>query len=284
MARNSPRILDDDDEYDIASSMLNACGLDFEDFFLNERILTRENLEKNFQILLNMVKNRSFLKATYFVIGYFILITGSRLPEDLRVKILDNTRWDKEEIYWSRKEDKIERQIYLKDFCEKINNHIPGRILHPIRLIYFNGDQSLYTSHRSEVIIGLNELEARVNSKDFYNIHHILLQGEGLERIPDSLYKFINLQSLSLEFNQIKFIPEIFTKLTSLKTLYLNYNEFIMFPEILIKLPLLKFLSLDNNYITKLPESLKKFNSLERLSIRMNNINKVPSFLSNVNY
>ena len=49
MSRGSGRILDDDEELDLATFMLDACGVDYGKFFEDERILTRENLEKNFR-------------------------------------------------------------------------------------------------------------------------------------------------------------------------------------------------------------------------------------------
>jgi len=91
MARSSGQILDDDEEIDFTSQVLDACGLDFGDFFFDERILTRENLEKNFNFILKMVQNRSFRQAPYFVIGYFILATGIKMPEGLRRNILKRT-------------------------------------------------------------------------------------------------------------------------------------------------------------------------------------------------
>ncbi len=47
MGRSSFGILDDDEEADIAGFMLEVCGIDSPDFYRNERVLTRENFEKN---------------------------------------------------------------------------------------------------------------------------------------------------------------------------------------------------------------------------------------------
>ncbi len=284
MARSSARILDDDEELDLLDFMLEACGIDSTDFSYDERVLTKENIEKNFDVLLKMVENRSFQRASYFVIGYLILITGIRISDTLRKNILHNTLFSAEEGCWFDKKHKNERKIYLKDFQDKIQTHGVKQRLHPIRLIYFGGQQNLYTDKRSEVIIGLKELNERSSSKDTYGIRHILLQGEGLSDFPDSLFSFMNLESLSLEYNLIRYIPEEISKLTSLKTLYLDYNEFTAFPESLINLPSLEFLALDNNFINKLPESIKDFKLLRELFIRMNKINEIPSILNNVNF
>ena len=51
MTRDEVEILEDDEEADIASFMLNACGLESHDFYFQERNLTRENFEKNYDTL-----------------------------------------------------------------------------------------------------------------------------------------------------------------------------------------------------------------------------------------
>ena len=97
MARDGPEILADDEERDILDFMLDACGLDSMDFYRDERILSRENLEKNFIFLEKMVDGRSFRRAPYFVIGYLLLITGAKISTELRRKLLDISKWEYEE-------------------------------------------------------------------------------------------------------------------------------------------------------------------------------------------
>lgn len=95
-------------------------------------------MEKNLKFLRKMIDTRSSRRSVYFVIGYFIIITGAKMPEDLRHKILDNTKWEDEESKWLIQNNRIERKIYLDDFSEKVRKHKPGQKLHPIRLIYLN--------------------------------------------------------------------------------------------------------------------------------------------------
>lgn len=92
MARGSVDILDDDEEADIAAYKLEACGLESEDFYLDERVLTRENFEKNLDIFEKMAETRrlknskevyEFNRAPYFVIGYLALLTGAKISEEL---------------------------------------------------------------------------------------------------------------------------------------------------------------------------------------------------------
>ena len=175
MARGSAQILDDE-ELDLLSFMLDACGIDDGDFFEDERILTRENVEKNLKFLMKMVESRSSRRAAYFVIGYLILITGSRMPEDLRYRILNNTKWEYEENGWLDENKKIERKIYLNDFREKILKHIPSQKFHPIRLTYLNGKNNPYNKYRADTIIGINEFYDACRTGEIYKAIHINLQ------------------------------------------------------------------------------------------------------------
>lgn len=280
MARGSAQILDDDEELDLLSFMLDACGIDDGDFFENERVLTRENLEKNFKFLMKMVESRSSRRAAYFVVGYLILITGSKMSDDLRNKILDNTKWEDEENSWSREEDKIERKIYLNDFHEKIRSHIPGKKLHPIKLIYLNGKNDLYIKNRINTIIGINELKSACKTDMIYNVRHVILQGWGLESIPKEIFRIKDLETLGLEFNCLKEIPDDISNLFSLKILFLSYNNFKDFPKAITKLPILTTLSLNNNYISTLPEYINQLKSLKTLYIRKNKITRIPTYLN----
>ncbi len=286
MARGSARILDDDEEQDLKAFMLEACGIDSSDFFEDERVLTRENFEKNFIFLRKMVDNRSFRRAPYFVIGYLILVIGAYMPESLRYDILYESSWEHEQkqVRWLDRIDELERKIYLRDFTEKIYIHEAGQKLHPIRLIYFNGDRELYIKNSSDVVVGINQFNEFCKSGKIYGVKHILLQGWGLKKIPEKIFELKDLESLALEHNQLAHIPDEIINLKSLKMLFLNYNEFTDFPESLLQLPSLEFLSLSNNYISSLPESIKNFKSLKDFYIRSNNIKEIPPFLNRTKF
>lgn len=276
MARSSAQILDDDEELDIATFMLDACGIDYSNFFQDERILTRENLEKNFKFLRKMIGNRSSRRAPYFVFGYFILVTGAKMPEDLRHKILDNTKWEDEESNWIIQNNRIMRKIYLNDFSEKVRKHKPGQKLHPIRLIYLNGKNDLYTKYRANTIIGINEFNKACKDGRIYKAKHINLQGWGLNKIPNEIFEIKDLETLCLDYNHLKEIPDEISNLVSLKILFLSYNDLKYFPKSITKLPTLEILSLDNNYISLVPESINELRSLQTLYIKKNKIKKIP--------
>ncbi|MFW9894730.1 MAG: leucine-rich repeat domain-containing protein [Candidatus Thorarchaeota archaeon] len=275
MARQSGRILDDDEEIDFASKVLDVCGIDIEDYFFDERVLTSENLSRNFSVIRRMVKNRPFEQAPYFVIGYFVIVTGIEMPNDLRMDILNRAKPNQNERV------DIERMIYLRDFYYKVQNYESSSKFHPIHLTYFDGDQDLYTAHRDRVVIGVNEFQKLCKSGEIYSKAHLVLQGWNLSKIPRETFQIKRLRSLSLKFNNISEIPEDILKLKSLKTLSLDYNNILRFPEVLTNLPSLELLSMDNNNISTLPPSVKNFKILRNLFIRKNNINELPQSLAN---
>ncbi|NVM18021.1 MAG: leucine-rich repeat domain-containing protein [Candidatus Lokiarchaeota archaeon] len=283
MARTSPNVLgDDDEELDTASFMLEACGIDFyTDFYQNERILTRENLEKNFAALKKMVDNRSFRRAPYFVIGYFILITGAELLEDLRNEILEAASWKHEaSLNWLDKSNRAERKICLKDFRQKIRAHTPGQSLRPIRLLYPDGKGEIYTKYRSQTVIGLKEFQNKCKSGNIYDAKHLLLQGWGLKYIPEIIFKIKGLETLSLSANQIQNIPTEISNLKALKSLGLPYNQLTSLPDSIGKLSSLESLSLVNNDISSLPRSMRHLKLLKNIIVRGTQIAEIPEFLN----
>jgi hypothetical protein len=281
MARSSPNILDDDEEFDTASFMLEACGLEYSDFYDNEQILTRENLEKNFNFLLKMVDKRSFRRAPYFVIGYFILITGAEMPEDLYHKILDAAKWKHEKgPYWFDKRDKVKRKICLKDFRQKIRAHKPGQKLRPLRLIYPHENGEIYTKYYSQTVIGLSDFEKKCKSGKIYDAKHLLLQGWGLETIPEIVFKIKGLETLSLSANQLQNIPPEISNLKALKYLSLYYNLLTVLPNSIGELSSLESLSIVNNQISSLPSSMRHLKHLKNISVRGTQITETPKFLN----
>ena len=270
MARSGVGILEDDEEADVAGFMLEACGIDSPSFYHNKRILTRENFEKNYELLVKMVENRGS-RASYFVIGYFALITGGKITEKLRKKILKVAKWEHEDGYWQDKDFALQRKIYLEDFSEKIRIHKAGTKLHPAIFKYSDKDFS-----ESRVLIGINNI---LSLYDFNSIKHLNLDGWNLTSIPHEVYEFRNLKTLSVVFNQISDIEDEITNLAELKHVYLGYNRLRSIPELLGKLSSLKSLSIIYNDIDRLPISLKNLKNLRHIYVRGTGINQAPKFL-----
>jgi len=276
MARDGVEILEDDEEADIASFMLNACGLESRDFYLNEKILTRENFEKNYKVLVKMVEGRSFRRAPYFVWGYFALLTGTKISEKLRREILEVAKWDHEVGYWRDEEFAIKRKAYLKDFREKIRIHKTGQKLHSAIFKYSGRDFI-----DSKVVVGINQFREFCESEKIFDIKHVNLDGWNLESIPPEIFNLKNLKSLSLEFNHITEIAHDISKLTSLKYLYLCYNCLKTLPENIGLLNSLKSLNIIHNNISNLPNSMENLKNLKYIYVRGTQINQTPEFLKN---
>ena len=274
MARIDVDILLDDEEADIAGFMLEACGIHSPDFYDNKRIFTRENFEKNYDLLEKMVHVRNFIRAPYFVIGYFALLTGARISESLRQEILEAAKWEHEEGYWSDEGFALKRRIYLEDFREKIQIHKAGQKLHTAVFKY--SEKSFLESN---VVVGINQFRDCCDYGKINDLEHINLDGWGLQTIPKEIFELTNLKTLSLEFNQLITIPDEISNLTSLTSLYLDYNQLETLPESIGKLSSLKSLSINLNNISHLPESFKNLKDLKQIYVRGTNITQIPEFL-----
>lgn len=283
MARIDVDILLDDEDADVAGFMLEACGIDSPDFYDDERILTRENFEKNYDVLEKMVQVRQPddiiamnepSRAPYFVIGYFALLTGAKISEKLRQGILEAAKWEHEEGYWLDEGFALKRRIYLEDFQEKIQIHKAGQKLHAASFKYSEKDFI-----NSKVVVGINQFKNYCDYGKIQDIKHVNLDGWGLKSIPQEVFELNNLKSLSLEFNELSEIPSEISNLTSLTRLYLNYNLLELLPESIGKLSSLKSLSIIHNRISHLPESLKDLENLKHILVRGTNISRAPNFL-----
>ncbi len=279
MTRAGIEILEDDEEADIASFMLIACGLESRDFFFHERNLTRENFEKNYDTLVKMVENRSFRRAPYFVIGYFALLTGGKISEELRQDILEVASWKHEKDYWLDAEFALNRKVYLEDFREKIRIHRPGQKLHPAKFTH-----SIKDLKNSQVIIGTTQFRKICGSNEILKIVHINLGGWNLKVIPEAIFRFQNLQGLSLEFNQLQRIPDEISSLKSLRYLYMDYNNLHTLPSVIGEVSSLIELSIAHNDIFSLPRSLRNLKNLNYICLRGTGVKEAPKFLKHLTY
>lgn len=279
MARIDVDILLDDEEADVAGFMLEACGIFSPDFYHNERVLTRENFEKNYAALEKMVQVRHFIRAPYFVIGYFALLTGARISEELRQSILEAAKWEHEEGYWTDEGFALKRRIYLDDFREKIQIHKAGQKLHTASFKYSEEDFM-----NSKVVVGINQFQDYCDYGKIQKIKHVNLDGWGLKSIPQEVFELTNLKSLSLEFNELTEIPDEISNLASLKHLSLDYNLIEALPESIGGLSSLKGLSIIHNDISYLPESIQNLKNLKHIFVRGTNISRAPNFLKAVRF
>ena len=84
-----------------------------------------------------------------------------------------------------------------------------------------------------------------------------------------------NLEILMLNHQGISRIPKTFLQLKGLKELYLDSNKFKQFPEVLLNLKSLELLLLQNNAIEKLPKKMPEDSSVKCLVLTRNKIRKL---------
>lgn len=263
MSRLGPEIMEDDEECDIASFFMDVCKLNDDSILLYEERITREIWEANLDKILEIVKERASRRATYFVFGYFTLLTGSTLPDHIRPLILNVTKWEHEENSWLNKKLAIERKFYLEDFRQKIRDFRPGR---PTRLVFLkNGSEDI-----THGVVGIDKFWDYVGSKEIFNVKHVNLDCCGLTEILEPIFDLVDLETLSLERNKLTKIPDQIGNLTSLKELHLDWNLITKIPNSLERLNSLSMLSLTNNKIKQVPDFLKNLDSLEDLYLEDN--------------
>ena len=221
---------------------------------------------------MEIVENRSSRRKVYLVLGYFVLLTGSFLPDDLRTKIIDAANWGHEKGLWEEKFIR-ERKFYLKDLQNKIRAHKPGVILHLVRLKNANDEDF------TEGVIGIDQFWDYIDSGRIYSIKRINLDSCNLTEIPTPVFDLKLLETFSFENNKLSKIPPRIGDLRSLKRLYLNRNQLKTLPTNLIHLESLEVLSLEKNFFKALPSFIIELKSLKKLYLRNNFIFEIPNFL-----
>lgn len=135
MAILDPSIMGGDEQWNIEELILKICGIDYDEYLSQileggKKVLNNVIFEKNFDKIFNLIENYksdSCIAYPYHVLGYFVLITGSKLPEEIKKRILASINWDNEEGLWPP-EMVEERKSNLHDFRSKIINHRQGII------------------------------------------------------------------------------------------------------------------------------------------------------------
>ncbi len=140
MGKDTPYILEGDDEADVKIDILEICGYEISEdpyIYLDddrpELLPTRKMLEKQLKSNSRLMRHLDICEVgylEYLILGSFILQTGAKLPDDLREKILKTADWKTEEWRWkdSTESFKNERRKVLRDFQNKIQNHKLGKI------------------------------------------------------------------------------------------------------------------------------------------------------------
>lgn len=106
----------------IESNIVKICGIDFDHYLDNKKILSKEIFEENFSRIIGFVKGCEDYIVAFQVCGALILQTGSSLPVEVKEKILEYTKWELEERFWPK--SLIEqRKFCLNELRQKIIDH-----------------------------------------------------------------------------------------------------------------------------------------------------------------
>jgi len=272
MVKITAEIVEGDIEEDLAALILGLCGIDYTDFLANNRILTEDIFEKNFSKIISELKFHPYQRIADIILGYFILITGCKLPSFLKDRVLKAADWSNEDGLWE-KDLENERKFYLRDFQMKMQNHRDGKVSHLVSLKNSgNMDFSIW-------IVGVEEFWKAINNKKIYYVKHINLDGCGLSSIPSFVFNLKYLETLSVEHNNLVEIPEIISEMVSLEGLFLDYNYLKRLPSSIGRLKKLRELYLNNNFLKSIPETIKDLPSLKEIHLRNNKIKSIPDFL-----
>ncbi|MEM6188640.1 COR domain-containing protein [Shewanella scandinavica] len=119
------------------------------------------------------------------------------------------------------------------------------------------------------------------------NIKELILHGNNIVEINDSVWGLSKLNTLILSDNNIFEVSDKIKKLQNLMHLNLSGNDLEFIPEGIGELKKLVNLQLESNKITKLPSSIGLLKNLQVLFVSDNKIKKIPdeiSSLSNIRF
>jgi len=68
MTKLTAEILEGDEEADLISFFVEACGIDLRDYHRDRRILTRDVFEENLSKIMEIVEKRSSRRKTYLIL------------------------------------------------------------------------------------------------------------------------------------------------------------------------------------------------------------------------
>ncbi|MBA7541508.1 hypothetical protein ES705_33822 [subsurface metagenome] len=118
-------IMGGDDQADIESYIVTICGLDYEEYLMDKKILTQSVFESHLVDIIDFIENSAYSRIAYQVLGYFILKTGSMLPDNIKIKIIESSMWEDELDVWEEHLQKS-RKFHLDAFRNSIISHRRG--------------------------------------------------------------------------------------------------------------------------------------------------------------
>jgi small GTP-binding protein len=112
------------------------------------------------------------------------------------------------------------------------------------------------------------------------NLQSLNLSSNSLSEIPDSITRLTNLQTLDLRNNHLRYIPDSITRLSNLQTLNLSHNSLSTIPDLITRLSNLQTLNLSNNIFSKIPNSITRLSNLQTLNLSHNSLSTIPDSIT----
>ena len=193
MATFHPSIMGSDEAYDCEYQIVTACGINYRRYLLDNRILKKIEFEKNFEKIIHLLDLRNPVACQ--VLGVITLRTGSYFPEHYKNLAIKFSELKYDKTVWKNRINI--RKIYLRDFREKVRNHIAGKKSHLIHLQINHDNELKFAS------IGFTHFIDLFNKKAFNRIKHINLDSCNLSSFPTNILSFQLLESLSLNNNSL---------------------------------------------------------------------------------
>jgi hypothetical protein len=116
------------------------------------------------------------------------------------------------------------------------------------------------------------------------NLKVLLINGNNIKILKDSISNLTNLEYLNLSDNELKTLPTTFGQLQHLQTLYLVDNKLVTLPETFGQLSNLKYLDLSDdsdwhNQLDSLPSTFGQLTHLKFLNLNGNTLRSLPKKL-----
>jgi len=291
----SPTIMGGDDQLDALSYLISMCGIDYNDYLEDKKVLTKKKIENNLELIMKNLDIDDYIYLQVF--GILVLETGSYLSDDLKQMILNSIDYEFSQIENWGEDIRELRKLYLNDYKNKILSYDQIQKTHLLELKNLNNDVEL-----KKTCIGIKNFYKLMESKERDSIINLNLDSSRLESIPEQVFSLESLEILSIENNSIRAIPKSIGRLLNLKEIYLGNNSISMLPESFTNLESLEVLSLfENNFnqvpkyltnqqllweldlsynnIEYIPKNILKLSSLNSISLKKNNLKIIPSFL-----
>ncbi len=264
--------------YELEEVILEQCGIKVRKYREDPSVLTKYILENKFDDILEYLHPKDNDDALFQVLGKLILQTGAKLPQFIKEKVIQTTKWDydKKKYKWFHNVWKL-RQFYLQDFQKRIFNHVEGKVS-------YLTDLKIHSENvLKKTLIGMEQVKSSLKLHNSNYIEYINLDGCNLIDFPKELFEFKSLSMLSLEHNQIRYIPESIETFKDLKKLYLNGNRLTSIPYNLGRLVNLEILDLSYNLLENMPKSFSNLKNLHTLRLNNNKLNKIPDIFETLN-